>query len=138
VEHFLRDAQEIFDVAMADRSGDAVDIALLIRPDGGMHVIMDSPFALDSAAASNGARMAYRVTRTERGVTVRGQKDGRTCVLQGCAARSFQKTALRDQALYSITSPLFISDGSVADAMLRANRGDAASTMPQSMCATSS
>jgi hypothetical protein len=133
VDHFLRNAQELFDVASADRSGDPTDIALLLRPDGGMHVIMDTPFALDSVAASRGARVAYRVTRTEASVTVVGQKDGRSCILQGASAGSFQRTALRDQPLYSITSPLLIAAGSVADAMLRANRGEAASMMPQSM-----
>ncbi|MDQ1469532.1 MAG: hypothetical protein QOJ99_1012 [Bryobacterales bacterium] len=120
-------------MASADRSGDHADIALLIRPDGGMHVIMDTPFALDSAAASNGAMLAYRVTRTEAGVRVVGKKGGRTCVLQGSSAVSFQKAALRDQPLYSITSPLLTSAGPVADEMFRANRGEAASMMPQSM-----
>jgi hypothetical protein len=130
VDTFLRNAQEIFEVARA--GGERADWALLIRPDGGLHLLMETPFSLDSAAAYAGARVAYRVTRSERGVRVTGQNGAQTCVLQEGSTAGFRRNALRDQALYFTTvsgSAMLSPDNS---AMLRAKRGEAASTTPQS------
>jgi hypothetical protein len=140
VDAFLSNAQEIFDVASSGHGGDQTDFALLIRPDGGLHLIMDTPFTLDAAAASEGAQVAYRVTRTDRGVRVCGQNGNRTLVLEKTTQDLFRKELLRDRPLYRMTSPRLISSAPsivesctpVTNAMFRANRGEFASTIPQS------
>ena len=95
VSVFLDNAQHILDVAAAgEPSG---DFALLIRPDGGLHFIMESPVSLEAASAHAGAETAYYVTRSRAGVRVEGRNFGQRCLLEsriGCPG------LLRDQPLY--------------------------------------
>jgi hypothetical protein len=101
VDIFLEHAQQILDVAQSDTSGSSEDFALLIRPDGGLHFIMEAPFTLSAASEYGGARSAYRVTRSRSGVRVEGWTAGRTCVLEDKPA---YKELLWDQPFYRITS----------------------------------
>jgi len=107
VNAFLENAQKLFDVARADSSASNTDFALLVRPDGGLHLIMESPLSLEAAAIHAGARTAYRVTRSSGGVRVMGRDGDRQCVLEDRAqARRVSNELLRDQPLYRITAPL--------------------------------
>src|SRR5665213_2243505 len=72
MDTFLLNAQQIFDVAQSDTSGEDSEFALLIRPDGGIHLIMESEITLDAAATSAGARTAYRVSRSRNGIRASG------------------------------------------------------------------
>ena len=81
---FLENAQRIFDVARADSGAESAEFALLVLPDGGLHVIMESQVSLEAAAASAGARAAYLVSRSRDGVRVTGRGFGQQCVLE-CA-----------------------------------------------------
>jgi hypothetical protein len=112
VDTFLLNAQQILDVALADSSGEHAEFALLIRPDGGIHMIMESELTLDAAAVSAGAKTAYRVSRSESGVRVTGSEGTRRCRLEEVAAPRFRSELLRDQPLYRISSPLLISTAS--------------------------
>ena len=117
---FLENAQRLFDVARSDDSTEPNDFALLIRPDGGLHFVMELPLeagtALDAAAIHGEARTAYRVTKTrDGGVRVAGRSGNQECVLEQhpCrrpdSASRFSAELLRDQPLYRISSPLTIS-----------------------------
>ncbi len=112
---FLDNAQRIFDVARADTSAESADFALLVRPDGGLHVIMESPVSLEAAAIYAGAREAYHVSRSRQGVRVTGRGFGQHCVLEGAPdqvsgnSQRVSSQLLRDQPLYRITSPLLTS-----------------------------
>lgn len=104
MDAFLENAQRIFDVARAGVCEGASDeFALLIRPDGGLHFVMETLFSLEAAAVDAGAQSAYRVSRSRDGVCVHGRSAGRDCVLR---ERSVAREILRDQPLYLITSPL--------------------------------
>jgi hypothetical protein len=116
VDAFFENAQRIFDVARSDDSTEPNDFALLIRPDGGLHFVMESPLSLEAAAVHGGARIAYRVTKSSGGgVRVVGRSGDRECVLAEHAprhdgqAQRFSAELLRDQPLYRISSPLTIS-----------------------------
>ena len=110
-------AQHIFDVARSDAGTEPNDFALLIRPDGGLHFVMESPLSLEAAAIYGGARTAFRVTKSSNGgVRVTGRRGNQECVLeqhgpQGEANR-FRTELLRDQPRYWITSPLTLSAAS--------------------------
>lgn len=107
-------AQRIFEVACSGPDGEAgaaQDFALLIRPDGGLHFVMETPFSLEGAASYAGAEAAYRVTRSRDGVRVQGRSASGDCVLQ---RRDPSRMLLRDQPLYRITSPLLISSGAAS------------------------
>jgi hypothetical protein len=100
----FENARRIFDVASAaDDLTDPQDFALLIRPDGGLHFVMESPFSIEAAAIHAGARTAFRVTRSRDGVRVEGKSGSRDCVIE---ERNPFKTLLPDLPLYCITSPL--------------------------------
>jgi hypothetical protein len=114
VDTFLENARRIFEVARSDDSAEPNDFALLIRPDGGLHFVMDSPVlfdsALQSAALRADARIAYRVTRTHTGgVRVAGRDGNQECVLAQHTSPPKINELLRDQPLYRITSPLTLS-----------------------------
>ena len=109
MDTFLENAQRIFDIATARRgNGENADFVLLIRPDGGLHFVMESAFSMDAAAIHAGARIAYRVTRSGDGVRVEGRGENRDCVLKQRDARKL----LFPGESYRITSPLLTSTGS--------------------------
>ena len=109
MDSLIENARRILDVA---REGDEdnQDFALLIRPDGVLHFVMESPFSIEAAAIHAGAQSAFRITRSRDGVRVEGRRSGKStmeqCVLQ---ERSQRSQLLPDQALYRITSPLLTS-----------------------------
>ncbi len=106
MDALLENAQRIFDVARSGEKGENRDFALVIRPDGAMHFVMESTYSLNGAAAYGGAQSAFRVTRSRDGVRVTGRSGGRACVLE---ERNPCRELLRDQPLYRITSPLLTS-----------------------------
>ena len=109
VNTFLENAQRIFDVARTDSGAGSTDFALLVRPDGSLHMVMESPMSLDAVAIDAGARAAYRVTRSREGVRVTGRDGEQKCVLEDGRGRHAGAGLLRDQPLYLITSPLLTS-----------------------------
>ena len=117
---FLENAQKIFDVARSDESTEPNDFALLIRPDGGLHFVMESSLARLEAQLEDGeSRIAYRVTKSNGGeVRVAGRNGDQECLLTQRAPQKpgqpgrFSAELLRDQPLYWITSPLTLSASS--------------------------
>lgn len=112
---FLENAQRIFDVARSDESGEPNDFTLYVRPDGGLHFVMESALedTSDKAAHHEPIRTAYRVTRTAGGrVRVAGRNGAHECVLeQRPAIPARTAELLRDQPLYWISSPVTTSAG---------------------------
>ena len=106
MDAFFENAQRIFDVARSVADSENQDFALLIRADGGLHFVMESPFSIEAAAIHGGAETAYRITHSRHGVRVHGRTMGRDCVLE---ERSAARELLRDQVLYRIASPLLTS-----------------------------
>jgi hypothetical protein len=127
VNTFLENAQRIFDVARevdrTDSGAESSDFALLVRPDGSLHVVMETEMNLDAVAIENGARTAYRVSRSERGVRVTGRQGDSRFELSGDRKAAYPRTELlRDQPLY-----LLAGHGLLASQGLIANSVDAAS-----------
>jgi hypothetical protein len=109
MDGFLENTQRIFEVARSGADGGNQDFALLIRPDGGLHFVMESPFSIEAAAIHAGARRAWRITRSREMVRAEGQSVDRNCMLR---ERSPRMELIRDQSLYRITSPLLTPTGS--------------------------
>ena len=110
MDTLFENAHRIFDVARSGAPAGNQDFALLIRPDGGLHFVMESPLSLEAVAGHCGAQTAYRITRSLTGVRVDGRGGGRNCVLEESSApKAFSREMLRDQPLYRITSPLLTS-----------------------------
>jgi hypothetical protein len=80
----LTDAENLFQAAFsAGADSEAgTDLAILIRPGGGIHIMDSSGWALPSLQAYSGARAVYRVTRNSGQVRVEGRSGVRSCVLE--------------------------------------------------------
>jgi hypothetical protein len=84
VNRFVEHAQSILDAAEAAVSrGEACSaMTILIGGEGGIHMIADSDWPLDSLAVNHGARSAYRVSERDGLVRVEGREGDRRCVLE--------------------------------------------------------
>jgi hypothetical protein len=110
MQSLLENAKQIFDVARS-ATDESQDFALLIKPDGGLHFVMEMPFSIEGAASHAGARSAFRITRSNDGIRVQGHGPGKSGLMETCVleAHRTHRELLRDQPLYRITSPLLIS-----------------------------
>jgi hypothetical protein len=81
VKAFLRQAEDILDVAMA-ADGNASDLAILIDRQGGMRMLDPKGWSLPALCAEFGAAAVYKVERRARTVRVEGWGGGERCLLQ--------------------------------------------------------
>jgi hypothetical protein len=84
VSRFVDNAVEIFDAAEnAVRSGfTPSEMTILIGAEGGIRMLADSDWPLDSLQAHHGARMAYRVSQRATMVRVEGRAGSQTCLFE--------------------------------------------------------
>jgi hypothetical protein len=81
VKAFLRQAEEILDVAMAG-DGDGNDLAILIDRQGGMRMLDANGWSLSALSAEFGGAAVYKVERRARTVRVEGWGGGERCLIQ--------------------------------------------------------
>jgi hypothetical protein len=81
VRAFLRQAEEILDIAVAGES-DAGDLAILIDRQGGMRMLDPKGWSLPALCTEYGAAAVYSVERRSRTVRVEGWGGGERCLLQ--------------------------------------------------------
>ncbi len=106
MKDFLQNAQSILETAT---SADGVELesgnlAILIRQDGAIHMVMGSDWPLDSLQAHHGAQAAYRVSRRANQVRVEGKSLTASCVLQSEPAASAAKRLLADRPRYLLAA----------------------------------
>jgi hypothetical protein len=84
VRAFWEDAEGIFETARgAAQSGSPdCDLAILIGPQGEIHMLEAAGWALAGLLAEHGAKTAYRVTRERGQVWLEGRSGGDTCLLR--------------------------------------------------------
>lgn len=84
MSRFVDNAVEILSAAeSAVESGHTPsDMTILITPEGGIRMIADSDWPLDSLELHHGARMAYRVSQSAKYVRVEGRAGSRTCLFE--------------------------------------------------------
>ena len=80
----MDNAAQIFEAAeSAVRAGETLsDVTILISGEGGIRMIADSDWPLDSLQAHHGAGMAYRVSHGASMVRVEGRAGSRTCLFE--------------------------------------------------------
>jgi hypothetical protein len=81
VRAFLRQAEEILDIAAADDRG-ASDFAILIDGQGGMRMLNSTGWSLPALCAEYGAAAVYTLERRGRTVRVEGWSGGERCLIQ--------------------------------------------------------
>ena len=87
MSRFVSNAVNLLDAAeSALRAGHTPsDMTILISPEGGIRMVADSDWPLDSLQAHHGARMAYRVSRHQQKVRIEGKSGSQTCMLESSA-----------------------------------------------------
>lgn len=84
VSRFLENAANLLDAAeSAVQSGNTPShLTILLGCEGGIRMIADSDWPLDSLQTHHGASMAYRVTQQHERVRVEGREGLRTCLVE--------------------------------------------------------
>ncbi len=105
----MDNAVEIFDAAeSAARSGQVPsDMTILITEEGGIHMLADSDWPLDSLQAHHGAKMAYRVSQNASVVRVEGRAGARTCLFETAKPERVARLLLNSTLSYA-TAPLLL------------------------------
>ena len=87
MSRFVSNAVSLLDAAeSAFRAGHTPsDMTILISPEGGIRMLADSDWPLDSLQAHHGASMAYRVSQQAHKVRIEGKSGSRTCMLESSA-----------------------------------------------------
>lgn len=97
---FLRDAASILSTAEAPDG--QTDYTLLIGQDGGLQMVADSDWPLDTLAAHHGAERAYRVRRGGGQVRVEGQSGTWNCTLASKPPAAVARGLLGAPGLYQL------------------------------------
>jgi hypothetical protein len=84
MNRFLDNASRIFEAAetVAGAGTPPSDMTILIGTGGGISLVADSDWPLDSLAMNTGAAMVYRVRQQDGKVLVEGKAGARTCRLE--------------------------------------------------------
>ena len=84
VSRFLEHADNIMDAAQSAvlSGGTPSHLTILLGCEGGIRMIADSDWPLDSLQAQHGASMVYRVSQESDCVRVEGREGLRTCCLE--------------------------------------------------------
>jgi hypothetical protein len=112
VSVFLDNARELFEVAIAGAASDDIEFEMTVRPDGSLHMVMESGLDSTVGAGMWDSGVQYRVTRSRGVVRVEGSGGGQRCVLQEKLRVPAQLSLLRDQALYFVAPTRMISSAS--------------------------
>jgi hypothetical protein len=104
VSRFVENAAKIFEAAeSASRSGHSLsDMTILISPGGGIRMVVDSDWPLDSLRMHHGAQMAYRVSQQETSVCVEGRAGWQTCLLKTAKPNGVARLLLGPRSTYPV------------------------------------
>ena len=100
VSRFLENAVEIFDAAENSSAAghELSDMTVLISPTGGIHLLADCDWPLDTLQAHRGARMVYRVSQQDKTVRLEGRAGSRTCLFETAKPDGAARRLLADAA----------------------------------------
>lgn len=104
MDRFLDNAARIFEGGQSAVQAGYNESAwtVLIAREGGVRMVANSDWPLDSLARESGADMAYRVSVNGSHVTVDGVSHGRRCALQSEAPGAAFRRLLPDRRQYQL------------------------------------
>ena len=107
MSRFVDNAVQILDAAeSAVRAGHTPsEMTILIGAEGGIRMVADSDWPLDSLQAHHGAGMAYRVSQRASTVRVEGRAGSRTCVFETPKPDWAARLLLNRSPNYCLPSP---------------------------------
>ena len=95
----MENAIEIFDAAEHSSAvgHELSQMTILISPTGGIQMLADSDWPLESLQAHRGARMVYRVSQQDRNVRLEGRAGSRTCLFETAKPDGAARSLLADK-----------------------------------------
>jgi hypothetical protein len=107
VSRFAEHASRIFEAAEStSQAGHKItDMAILISPEGGIRMIADSDWPLESLRLQHGAQMAFRVSQHRTAVRVEGRAGSGTCLFESGKPAQVARLLLQSPPQYQIVSP---------------------------------
>jgi hypothetical protein len=113
---FSDNAASIFEAAesVLKAGQDPTDMTIVIGQEGGIQLIAESDWPLDSLLAHHGAQMAYRVSQQDKSLRLEGRAGGRTCLFETAKLDGAARTLLADKAEYELTNLLPEPENDVA------------------------
>jgi hypothetical protein len=104
VSLLLKHAENLYAVAeaAAGPGAGAQELAILVRADGGLHVVQAEGWSLAQIAEHHGVRTAYRVSRKGTAVRVEGTMGTQSCLLEGRPPGLLAQEWLRDRPAYEL------------------------------------
>jgi hypothetical protein len=106
VSRFIANAVEILTAAENTMTAGSVptDLTILISAEGGIHMVCDSDWPLESLRQFHGSSAAYRVQPLEGRVRVEGRTGSQTCVFESEAPANAARFLLNSVPSYHLTS----------------------------------
>ena len=100
----MDNAERIFEAAeAASRSGHALsEMTILVGVGGGIRMIADSDWPLESLRQHHGAQMAFRVSERDSSVQVDGRAGWQTCTLKSAKPERVARMLLGAPAVYTL------------------------------------
>ena len=104
MDRFLDNAARIFEGGQsAVQAGCSTSAwTVLLAREGGIRMVADSDWPLDSLARESGAEMAYRVSVNASRILVDGISHGRRCALQSEPPEAIFRRLLPDRRQYQL------------------------------------
>jgi hypothetical protein len=108
VSRFVENAVRILDAAESNaRAGHTPsEMTILITPEGGIRLVANCDWPLESLKSHHGAKMAYRVSHNDAIVRVEGRADSRTCLFETAKPERAARLLLNRAPNYGMGQPL--------------------------------
>jgi hypothetical protein len=106
VGRFTDNAASIFEAAETAReTGHALsNMTIVIEREGGIRMIAESDWSLESLQAHHGAQMVYRVRQQDETVRLEGRAGNRTCLLESEKLNGAALRLLTPRPLYEVNT----------------------------------
>jgi hypothetical protein len=102
---FSDNAASIFEAAesVLKAGQQPTDMTIVIGQEGGIQLIAESDWPLDSLLVHHGAQMAYRVSQQDKSLRLEGRAGSRTCLFETAKLDGAARTLLTGRTEYELT-----------------------------------
>ncbi len=115
VSRFWEDAQKVFETARCslEAGHEISETTILVSPEGGISLIVDSDWPLNSLQAHRGAVVAYRVSQQRGKLRLEGRAGSQTCLFEAAKPNGVARSLLAESPTARLlTSTRLLPQGS--------------------------
>lgn len=103
MSRFVENAVKLMKAAESavEAGNSPTDMAILISREGGIRMVANSTWPLESLQAYHGSQTAYRISQQNQKVRIDGREDGRTCSFESVDPKLAARLILGGYPTYS-------------------------------------